>query len=241
MPLFDWSQKSTYDQWYDFGAEPDGHPNTRDEIRLGFCRAVTFPAVQQKAIKIRDILQFGFNQRILIVGGGFGWLAEALEALGYTNIISIDDSTWIQSNKNTTEQIEVELAIKKAYGINPNDPLTSEMLQHRGRLWDGGVRTRCSKGVLNNNLSTGRLRKDIKDALGGVDPDIALSDSVLESLTDNECGVVSGYAHQMTNRVYHIVQVTGQVDPAFNSKTLQQWKALLPNDTFVKDFSFEVV
>ena len=240
MPLIDWSNKSTFDQWYEFGVEPDGHPNTRDEIRLGFCRAALMPYCQDKALKIKNILQFPVDARILIVGCGFGWLAECLEGIGYTQIIGIDTSTWIQNNKNTTEQVDVELAIKKAYKIQPSDPLTAEMLAHRERLWDGGVRTRNQRGILNNNMSTGKMRKDIQDILGGVDPDYALSDSVLESLTDNECTVVSNYAHQMTNNVYHIVQVAGQVDPAFNSKTLDEWKVLLPNDTFVKDSSFEV-
>lgn len=40
------------------------------------------------------------NHNILFVGSGFGWLAEKFVEFGYTNVLNVDTSSYIQTNKN---------------------------------------------------------------------------------------------------------------------------------------------
>lgn len=39
------------------------------------------------------------TDRIAFIGAGFGWMGERFAALGYQQVVNVDTSSWIQSNK----------------------------------------------------------------------------------------------------------------------------------------------
>lgn len=245
MPLKTWDTKADWDAAYRIGAEGDvGHPNTRTEVRLHYHRATkggTLHAAQLFAA-------LGWTPpgpTILIVGAGFGWTAEALETLGFTAVVGIDISTYIQDNKDGTEDAEIDAEIV-AVGL---DPASGEGLDIKNRIIarGGGAGNRCrnSKGVLNENGKTGGSRGRIKQALGlsGNDRiEWVVSESVLESLTDTEATDASADASAIGNNTVHFVYTLRVNQLAgFNWKTLEDWKTLIPGDTFVEAGSYRVL
>ncbi len=239
MPFKTWDNKEDWDAAYSIGAEGKwGHPSTRPEVRLHYNRASQLPYARNRANGIVQALGWQPTDRIVLVGAGFGWTVEALEELGFTNVVGSDVSRYIQDNKALTEEQEINAAIS-AVGLNPN---VGEGAALKAKLYDGGNRTRTSKGIFNEGLGTPGSRKKIARALGG-EPDWALSESVLESLTDAEAQDISAKVHSWTNAIiaHFVVTLGGQQDPGYNWKTLEDWKALLPADTFIEAGSFRVL
>jgi hypothetical protein len=239
MPLKTWDNKQDWDAAYLKGAEERwGHPATRPEVKLHYCRAVQMPWSRSRATRLVAALGWQPTDRIVLVGAGFGWTAEALEELGFTSVVGCDVSRYVQDNKALSEEQEVDAAIS-AVGLNPS---AGEGAALKAKLYDGGARTRASRGVLNEGLATPGSRRKIATALGG-DPDWGLSESVLESLTDAEAQDISARVHSWTSATiaHFVVTLGGNQDPGYNWKTLEDWKALLPSDTFIEAGSFRVL
>lgn len=47
------------------------------------------------------------NQSIVIIGAGFGWVAEDWIKAGYGPIVCVDNSTWIHANKKDNAVLEI--------------------------------------------------------------------------------------------------------------------------------------
>lgn len=237
----DFNTKQAFDESYRIGAEPGGHPAGRREVKLGYCRAVMLPYARARAGGI--VAAMGWDApwpRLVIVGGSFGWLGEMLETEhGFTQVVSTDVSRYVQAEKDNTEEADIDAALV-AVGL---DPTVGEGAMVKGRLFDGGNRTRASRGVVNENLKTGGSRNRVKNLLGG-GVDWVLSENVLENLADAEVVTASAPLRQLGAGVVHLITPLrpGQTqDPDFNWKTLEGWKVLLPADTIVEIGSFRVL
>lgn len=241
MPLVSYNTKADFDAAYNVGAEPEGHPNSRSEIRLNYNRAVMYPYCERRADKLVEIFNWPLNSIILFVGAGFAWTAEALETkYGYTNIITTDTSNWIQSNQNTTEESEIDAAIS-AVGL---DPLSGEGLQVKNKIYTPGNRRRHSRNIENENLSNNGSRNKIKNILGDIE--VGISEEVITTLSDAEVLNISDWISRINNNIIKIHLTTellpdNNQDPAYNWKTIDDWKLLLPNDTFVSLNTWRVV
>ena len=66
-----------------------------------------------QAVKLLQTLRLTSSHNVLLVGATFGWLAEALIALGIS-VTCIEDSPWVQSVKDQDEAGEIEAALKSA-------------------------------------------------------------------------------------------------------------------------------
>ncbi len=243
MPLKDWNLKSTWDEAYDFGAEGLwGHPNTRDEVRLHYCRGIKRPDANIRASRLATALGWmPPGPTIVIIGAGFGWTVEALEDLGFDRVVGLDISTYINDNHDSTEEAEINTEIS-AVGLNPAIGRGAEI---KARFFDGGTRGRSSRGIKNEDGRTGGSRGRIKQALGltgGQDVDWAVSESVLESLDDSEAVQASNLAHNYAITIAHgVFTPNAGAHAGFNWKTLEAWKSLLPNDTFIELNTYNVV
>ncbi len=246
MPLKNWDLKETWDTAYNFGAESlDGHPNTRDEVRLHYHRSIKRPDADIHAARLATALGWTPpGPTIVIVGSGFGWTVEALEDLGFDRVVGIDVSSYINDNHDGTEEAEIEAEIA-AVGL---DPATGRGAELKARHFDGGNRGRSSRGVKNEDGRTPGSRRRIRIALGldgntGV-VDWGVSESVLESLDDAEAIEAADWGHQYSANVAHFVHTLrpdGNQDAGFNWKTLEDWKLLLPTDTFVEATTYRVL
>lgn len=243
MPFKTYITKADYDSDYDIGAEPDGHPNTRPEIRLHYCRAVLYPVAKLRATGIMDAMGWRPpGPALVIVGAGFGWLAEALEQNGFTRVAGIDTSPYIHSDKNNSEASDYDKAIVAA-GLDPNSGegarVKADLISRTG----SGPRTRASRGVLNQNGNTQQSRNAVRTALGlsgNQQPDWLLTDDMIAELTDAEFLQASTSLKNWVPNLAHFVRTadSGQAPGTFNQKPLEQWKALAPADTFIEKSTY---
>lgn len=222
--------KALFDLAYDASAEPDGHPNTRPEIRLHYHRYVLFSEALRRAEFFRD--HFGLNEQssVLIVGCGFGWTAEALNGLGVPTI-GTDTSAYIQGNKSLTEDADIAAAIT-ATGMST---VAGEGLGHFQRLRGDGVRTRAT--ILNENHQNNASRNRVRQAFTSGTVTLAISEDLVTSLTDAECAQLRNLLSNYNVPICHFVTEFANPNPpfGFNSKSLADWKLTFPNDTIIAD------
>jgi len=238
MPVVEFNTKADFDSVYSIGMEPDGRPNTRPEVRLQYHRASMFPYSQYRAQKLVELFAWPTATKILIVGSGFGWTAEALETSGYTNVVGIDTSAWIQTSQDTSEETEINAAIT-AVGLNVNTGRGSEL---KGRMYSTGNRRRSSRAIANEGMQNNGSQNRVRSLLNGVQ--VGISEDVLPALSDAEI-VDLGLRINLVDagvQVIHLVTTGGtNQDPRFNWHTLAEYKLLIPSDTFIDLSTWEVL
>lgn len=229
MAFKTWNTQADWDAAYNLSGETDGHPNTRPEVRLGYCRSIGFEQARLNAAAFVSLLTLTPTTPIVIIGAGFGWTAEVLSQSPYTmtSVISVDVSTWIQANKSLSETADISARIVAA-GL---DPLTGRGAELLARHADGGTRARVS--ILNEDLSSNASRNRVKQAIANQTPAWCVTEFMLESLTDAECQQASTRAHGFSGATKLAHLIDSQLPPGFNVKTLEQWKTLIPTDTFI--------
>jgi hypothetical protein len=93
MPLVDYNLKSTFDVAYN-----DSGGYSRD----------TRPVILRDApLRLAQVLHMQPGEPILIVGAGYGWIAEEWLDMGLGPICPVDTSEWIQSSKYDSSTIEI--------------------------------------------------------------------------------------------------------------------------------------
>lgn len=248
MPYKDWNLKATFDEAYSWHAEPDGHPNTRAGVRLHYHHG----QIQLIAQNIADhfdsyIGPAAYNNRFVVVGGGFGWAAGELLDRGFTNIVVAETSTYILAEMDNDDEQEVRDACA-AVGLDPNGTRADELVAMWARP---GVPRRRRKGaaqdvpIINADISTTQGRSAVQSALGGM-PQIVVSEEVLGCLTDAEAvsfaAACQAWGGQQT--VAHIVtplMPNNRQQPDYNWKTISDWKLLLPSDIIIDAVTGEVL
>lgn len=239
MPLKAYDTKQAFDDEYDLGAE-NGHPNTRPEVRLKYNRAVLFSEAQVRAAKFIELLNIQTTDTVLILGAGFGWTVEAMEQAGIVDVVGVDTSPYINAAATSTEEADIDNAIT-AVGL---DPTVGEGATIKATLFDGGNISRTSKGIKNEDLNSGQSRNRLRQALGNQPPDIAITEHLIESLTDQEVtdltARVTAFAPAI--RIAHFVITTNVSDRTdLNMKTLDQWKLLLPTATIIEEGTWRII
>ncbi len=224
MPVKTWDTKADFDAVYNIGLEPQGHPGTRAEIRGNYERSALFNASVPYLDRVTRewsaiVAQFAwpFDTSILIVGAGFGWSIEYLQAQGFTAAWGQDTSLWIQQELTTIDS-RTDL---------PNS------------LVDG----RISFGFLNSDAGRRRIRKDTIGPQPSRRFDVVITERVLSSLTDAEAQQMSTDIRadllSGTGELIHIEHGPGPRDDTtgWNWQTIDAWKLVLPADTFVESFT----
>lgn len=222
--------KALFDLAYSENAEPDGHPNTRSEIRLHYHRYIMYPQALRRAQFFVQQFNLTAADHVLVVGCGFGWTVEALVGMGI-DAVGTDVSAYIQGNKSLTEDSDISAEIAKV-GLSS---VSGEGLGHFNRLRGDGVRTRAK--VLNENSSNNASRNRVRQEFVGGTVTLAISEDIVTSLTDAECAQLRTFISNYSVPICHFVTEFANPNPpfSFNSKSLADWKAMFPNDTIVAD------
>lgn len=222
--------KALFDAAYDMSAEPDGHPNTRPEIRLHYHRYVLYSESLRRAQFFASHFGLTPDSSVLLVGCGFGWTAEALNGMGIPTI-GTDTSAYIQNNKSLSEDTDIAAAIA-ATGLSS---ASGEGLGHFQRLRGDGVRTRAN--ILNETHQNNASRNRVRQAFASGTVTLAISEDVVTSLTDAECAQLRTFLAGYSVPICHFVTEFAPSRPpfGFNSKSLADWKLTFPNDTIIAD------
>ena len=202
-------------------------------IRLNFHRWNIIPGWVGYTAKMVRELGWSADTKLAIVGGGFGMMEEALVANhGFTSVLTCDDSIWIQGAKGETEDADVSIAIAAVGG----NPFSGEGMTKKAILSDGGFRARVT--VVDEDILTNASRAAVRSMLGGVD--VAFTDDMLDRITDADALAFSVGANLIGAQVVH--SVGGANSFRLNAKeTLQEWKDLIPADTFINWKTGEVL
>lgn len=236
-PLANFDDKAWWDSQYEVGAEGAwGHPNTRSEVQLNYHRFTILPIERDRAQRLATALGWGTGTRLVVAHCGFGWILEAFADLGIS-VVGTAPYLYIQGNKSLNEDADLITAIT-AVGLTQNvdDGLTL-FTTFRG---DGGPRSKVASSVLNESLTTNTSRSNVRTALGGGTGYEALTfDGWLGYFSDADAVALAGEVRKLVGlrRLVHHVYASGVP----NAKTLEDWKTLIPADTFVEARSYRVV
>ena len=197
------------------------------ELRLNYHRQTVAAAVVSYVNNMVTTLGWATTDKMAVVGAGFGFFEQELRAShGFTDVVSLDDSAWIQSAKNTTEDADMDAQLASV-GVNPLDQEGRDL---KDTLTDGGLRARVT--ILDEGLLSKESRQTVKQTLGG-QVDVIFTDNMLPFITDAEAVAFSVAANQFG-------PVTHSVNPAIDGRDVSYWKALLPGDTIINWFTLEV-
>lgn len=240
MPRKTYNTKADFDADYSVRVEST-RPSTRPWIKMGYCRAAFYPAGQRRAQKLVDIFGWPTDTKILIVGAGYAFTAEALEVEhDYANIVTTDTSPHIQATQDQDEETEVNAAIS-AVGLNP---ASGEGLAKKNAIWTPGNRRRHSRSIQNEALNNNGSRNRIRSVLNGVQ--VAISEEVVTLLDDSEVTQLAGWIDAVDTGM-DVIHLTTELlpdttqDPLFNWKLLADWKALVPTHTWVSLNTWQVL
>lgn len=214
-----WDTKADWDASYAFGAEPEGHPNTRPQIRLNYHRSVMLPLAKLRAGKLAKAFNWvPPGPSILFVGAAFGWTPEVLESWGFDRVIATDISPYVQAHQDGTEEADIDEAIRLA-GLSPS---VGEGLEKKRHLFDGQPRTRLSGGILNLDINVKRSRETI----GPVD--VVVTESVLEDMSFKDASLLDKSCRELSSNVVHYITTRPP------RRALTQWRKLLPHSRFIE-------
>lgn len=232
MPLRIFTSKADYDAIYATPYAPiDGELRAITGLSLGYERSFGLRIGERIADEYLNAdLGWQPTTHIAIIGCGFGWSVEALEARGFTNILGIDTGQYIQAAKDGDEEADVDAKITAA-GLSPSTGLGALI---KAGTYTPGPRTRCTRGIANEGLLTAVSIDNVLAALGGT-CDVAISESLLHFFTNNEAQVITTRMGLLAPTVVHYLITTRPgMDTTFNSKTLEQWKSLLPTAIIIE-------
>lgn len=211
--------KDDYDSLYSIRVlvPVPGKPNNfkRSPIRLHYHRHVIKPMLDSAWAHVIPLLSLTSADRVVIVGSGFGWGVEALIEQTGCDAVGIDISDYVDTTKADTEESEIDAAIIAA----GYDPLTGHGLEVKNLVYDGGAKVRGK--FLKNDLSTNKLRNDVKKELGNQWPTWIITEDMLSDFTDQEVTAWKTEAEKLdpTVQICHILRAN--YPP--NSRTGQQW------------------
>lgn len=204
MPLIDSNNAALWDGGSQslYRAQPYGTP-------LGYVRDAAWCYLGDDPEKLITALEWSGllkTHRLVLLGAGFGWVAERFVAKGYGpladgtangKLLSVDTSTYIQANKTSNAAVQV---------------------------LDADV-----------NAATGRRTIRQQFGSNNATVDWVVTEDVLPILSDAECGVLASSLRGLATNVAHWVStVTASSDPRLNWKTLQQWKTLMTPDLVIQ-------
>lgn len=201
------------------------------------------------SVLVRE-LNLTSSHNILLVGSSFGWTAEALKTLGIS-VTCIEDSSWVQSVKDTDEAGDIEAALDLA-GVTSDHAMRQQFFD---KLIAG---PRATLPILDEDgMTRGSRRRITKNRAAFTH---IITKNVLAWRHDDECVALSDALHQINvlAQVVHFVAgyddkaaLAPEPEPVLNWKrvvgtepvtgrltdqawyTTNSWPVLLPNDTFV--------
>lgn len=243
--------KSTYDVAYNIPAWNGvryyiGGPNKQGAGRVPMFH-YHYPVINRtaKAVINRFLTMPGAAavNNVAMVGGGFGWGAEALVAAGI-NVINVETSSYVLAEKDNTEEAELrQLLIDQ--GFNPDDlpvfvsPFNPNADYTTGQVWAtwlAGRPKRAQVQVVDEDMSTNASRNKVKQALPG-SLDYILTELTLDAFeNDAEALVFAERCEQLrpnpnVNVIHIVVDEVMQQGRMNQVHTLEEWHSLLVSNS----------
>ncbi len=221
MPIID---GSIADHFHDNHNLSTGFHGPDRAVRLRYHRHVMLKMADGRCQHIIRSLGLTASDKVCIVGGGYGWLRECLEArLPGIVVATTDTSTWVNAEQANDETAELEAALVAA-GLVLGTPEYSRILSEI----DGGSRSKVT--IENTRIDTEASRDDLTTRYG--DFTWAITEEVISWLTDAECVALDDDMQQMATDVAHLTtpfkrKMLGRIEPP----PVWNWKYLGGDET----------
>lgn len=148
-------------------------------ITLHYHRLVKLPDRRNMAQRLVDRYGITDQDALIIFGGAYGWLGEALKDLVNCTAVSVDTSPWINASKDLSGDDELREAII-AGGLDPDTGLGKQFFD---KFSDPLPRARIP--VANETLSNNGSRQRVIAHLPK-NPTRIITEEVWQLLTDQE-------------------------------------------------------
>ena len=122
MPIVNWDQEITFNH-------PDVYGNSGGYNRQN--REYLIDVCSHRSLV--NLFPYQQGESILLVGAGFGWIAELFIENGLAPVCAVDTSLWIQQEKQNHSVIDVhnldvtnvndQQSIKQILGLQPNEKI----------------------------------------------------------------------------------------------------------------------
>lgn len=173
---------------------------------VGYERSVKDHILGNDHLMLKQALGIQPGQSIVLLGAGFGWVAEGWAALGLGPIAAADNSTFIQGNKTGNAVVPI---------LNEDGSTNAS----RGRI-------RQALGLTGGNLATWCISEDVLPIMS--DAEARTFASRMRLIGTNVAHWISVGARRFDN------PNVWAGDARLNWKTLADWKALVTPDRVVK-------
>lgn len=200
MPLQDWNLGATWQNAYRL--KKASNPN---EWAAGYERDCSmYPAAAFAAGQIVNALNIQPSDTVLILGCGFGWIANNIALITGCTLAAVDTSTWIQTRKAQDADIEI---------------LNADVSAGNGR-----AAVKQALGITGNNKATYALTEEVITCL---------TDQEAQQLSNWLHDLATNVVHWTTLRDDRKLARGNQEATGYNWKLISEWQALLPSDSFI--------
>lgn len=209
--------KEIYEEGYSIRVrvlDPSTQTYRRSPIRLNYHRAVMAEMVQAHWPHVVDLLGITAQDRVLVVGAGFGWGVEKLIELTGCAAVGMDTSAYVQAEKNNTEEAEIDAAIIAA-GYSPTEGHGLEVKQ--AAFTDA---PRATVPILDDPPDVLVAQTLVVEALGNW-PTLIITEDMITDLTDAEAAAWVARADSYGVPIAHLLRE--HKEP--NSKSAEDWHA----------------
>jgi hypothetical protein len=224
-----------------------GHPGSRKAVRLNYHKFTTLGVDRQRAANITAAFGWDINTRLCVYQCGFGWILMGFWENGIQMIQGIENSPYIQANLTINEDVDLTSAIE-AVGLNTS---TGDGLTLFNAFRDGGnPRALQPTRIHDTNITRNNEMNQLRSLLGGPGCEVlTFGEFVLNRLTDQEAIDLSDNLGRLQpSRIIHFInplwteaELPGGGTVALNAKSGEEWKTILPDDTFIELQGYRVV
>lgn len=258
MPLVDYENSVVRRQLYKISMGGTWNPATGKEAKLGMCRAIYMNGSNAAYASFYIAMGLLTSHNFAIIGSGWGYSLEYLNDIHGYNGVGIDTSAYIHSIKDQDDSSEIEAWLTEAGWISTDQKWIDAVDYYSSggsRLINGTDTRRCRVTILNEDGVAQASRDNILGHFGlsGTQKlDWAISEAVIESLSDADTQALSINMHLYADNVAHTVfarpnqvQINtdhpGNICNTMNFKSLvSDWRTVLPNDYLIVDPTGEV-
>ncbi len=210
------------------------HPTDRFglAVMVGFIRAKFLWSRKRRGQKLVKLLDFRSTQTIMLVGAAFGWTGEGIiEVLPTAQVFGVDNSTYIQANKDKDESAEIIEALRRA-DLNPDSVgapyIEAYKGEQRSRLEILDVDMLDLKAVELLHQSRHIDWAISEDVLPWLNDSEALElDRNMRRISVNVAHVVTPYMEDQTQYPEHPIFSSYDRKALWNWKTVEDWHLLL--------------
>lgn len=223
MPIVDASDPKVWTAQY---VSRLNHPSDRfgPAVKVGYIRAKFLSPRKRRGASLVRKLNIRDGEMVAVIGSDFCWTGEGIaEALPAATVFGVDDSQYIQENKDKDERAEIAEALLAA-GLDP--------------AGDGAAYIEAYKGERRSRLDildVDMLDRRAAELLAQGGPfDWAISDDVLPWLDDGEALKLDRNMRRISTNVAHVVTPwmeeqarEPEPEPLWNWKTAGAWRDLV--------------